>query len=178
MQLSTAKSEDLEAVERAVQLTLDAAWEHGLAECQVRGFFPWSDSAFQTHCPHGITTSILDLKNLSDNHLKEILTQLATFKIRYHFMAYKKLAIASPADLVINLHIVLLPLDVHLPIGPKQGAFSIHVERLPNGERDSSTDEQQFQVKFGKIGAFQYAPAQILWHDIHPSICSETSILP
>ena len=103
--------------------------------------------------------------------------QLAKFKIRYHFMAYKKLAIAGPADLVINLHIAFLPLDVHLPIGPKQGAFSIHMQRLSENNGHDSSEEQQFQVKFGKIGTFQYVPVQILWQDVPAAICSEEQVV-
>ena len=84
---------------------------------------------FQEHFPHGITMSVLDLKAFSGTVLLEILVQLANLKVRYHFMNYRRLAIFGPASLVINLHLALLPLDVHLPIGPKQGAFTIHMMR-------------------------------------------------
>ena len=51
------------------------------AECQVI-FFPWDDTSFREHCPHGITMFVLDLKNFTDVKLKEVLMQLASLKIR------------------------------------------------------------------------------------------------
>ena len=167
---------DIELVEKSIQPTIEAAWAHGLAECQVI-FFPWDDTSFREHCPHGITMSVLDLKNFTDVKLKEVLMQLASLKIRYHFMAYKRLAIVGPAALVIDLHIALLPVDVHLPIGPKQGAFTIHMTRSLPGTMESLNDGHHLQAKFGKIGTFRYVPAQIIWREIHPSICSEDQIV-
>ena len=90
--------------------------------------------------------------------MKETLTQLARLRIRYHFMAYKRLAIIGPASLVIDLHLALLPIDVHLPIGPKQGAFTIHLTHSMPSTSKSSIERHQFRAKFGKIGAFQYVP--------------------
>ena len=167
---------DIELVEKSIQPTIEAAWAHGLAECQVI-FFPWDDTSFREHCPHGITMSVLDLKNFTDVKLKEVLLQLASLKIRYHFMAYKRLAIVGPAALVIDLHIALLPVDVHLPIGPKQGAFTIHMTRSLPGTMESLNDGHHLQAKFGKIGTFRYVPAQIKWREIHPWICSEDQIV-
>ena len=73
--------------------------------------------------------SVLDLKAFPNTVLNEILVQLANLKVRYHFMNYRRLAIFGPPSLVINLHLALLPFDVHLPIGPKQGAFTVHMLR-------------------------------------------------
>ena len=39
-------------------------------------------------------------------------------------MNYRRLAIFGSPSLVINLHLALLPFDVHLPIGPKQGVIA------------------------------------------------------
>ena len=91
-------------------------------------------------------------------------------------MNYRRLAIFGPASLVINLHLALLPLDVHLPIGPKQGAFTIHMMRSEPQSTQTTNDYNHFQVKFGKIGSFQYTPAQILWNEIHPSTCMEDQL--
>ena len=120
--------------------------------------------------------SVLDLKAFSGTVLLEILVQLANLKVRYHFMNYRRLAIFGPASLVINLHLALLPLDVHLPIGPKQGAFTIHMMRSEPQSTQTTNDYNHFQVKFGKIGSFQYTPAQILWNEIHPSTCREDQL--
>ena len=83
----------------------------------MKHFFPWNAKDFQELFPHGITMSVLDLKSFSDTVLLEILVQLAKLKVRYHFMNYKRLAIFGPASLVIDLHLALLPIDIHLPIG-------------------------------------------------------------
>ena len=117
--------------------------------CRVssEAFFPWNDTEFQEHFPHGITMSVLDLKAFSGTVLLEILVQLANLKVRYHFMNYRRLAIFGPASLVINLHLALLPLDVHLPIGPKQGAFTIHM-MIGTSEH---TDHQWLQPFPGEI---------------------------
>ena len=159
VQLATDSLADIELVEKSIQPTIDAAWTHDLAECQVKHSFPWNDKFFQEHFPHGITMSVLDLKGFSDVVLKETLKQLANLKIRYHFMNYKRLAIFGPASLVINLHLALLPIDIHLPIGPKQGAFTIHMIHSQSNNGQSTNDETRFRVKFVKIGSFQYAPA-------------------
>ena len=121
--------------------------------------------------------SVLDLKSFSDTVLLEILAQLAKLKVRYHFMNYKRLAIFGPASLVINLHLALIPIDIHLPIGPKQGAFTIHMTRSEPQDAQSTNDGNHFRVKYGKIGSFQYTPAQILWNDIHSSICDEDQLV-
>ena len=167
---------DIELVEKILQPTVDAAWSHGLAECQVKHFFPWNDSEFQKHFPHGITMSVLDLKTFPNTVLNEILVQLASLKVRYHFMNYRRLAIFGPPSLVINLHLALLPFDIHLPIGPKQGAFTVHVLRSEPHCTQTANDYNHFQVKFGKIGSFQYAPAQILWAEIPSSMCNEDQL--
>ena len=167
---------DIELVEKILQPTVDAAWLHGLAECQVKHFFPWDDSEFQKHFPHGITMSVLDLKAFPNTVLNEILVQLANLKVRYHFMNYRRLAIFGSPSLVINLHLALLPFDVHLPIGPKQGAFTVHMLRTEPHCTQAAHDSNHFQVKFGKIGSFQYAPAQILWAEIPSSLCKENQL--
>lgn len=171
VQINGDKLNDIEHVEKCIQPTITAAWSHGIAECQVKHFFPWKDVQCQNSFPHGITMSVIDWKSSIDLALKEILTQLAHLKIRYHFMNYRRLAILGPPSLVINLHLALLPLDVQLPIGPKQGAFTLHMTRVEPQDVPNSNDSNQFQVKFGKIGSFQYVQVQILWNDIHSSIC-------
>ena len=167
---------DIELVEKVLQPTVDAAWSHGLAECQVKHFFPWNDSEFQKHFPHGITMSVLDLKAFPNTVLNEILVELANLKVRYHFMNYRRLAIFGSPSLVINLHLALLPVDVHLPIGPKQGAFTVHMLRSEPHCTQTAHDYNHFQVKFGKIGSFQYAPAQIPWAEIPSSVCTEDQL--
>jgi len=39
-----------------------------------------------------------------------------------------------------------------------------------------TNDENHFKVKFGKIGSFQYAPAQVVWNEVHPTICDEDQL--
>ena len=41
---------------------------------------------------------------------------------------------------------------------------------------DPTKDENHFKVKFGKIGSFQYAPAQVVWNEVHPAICAEDQL--
>ena len=84
VQIANDSLADIELVEKILQPTVDAAWSHGLAECQVKHFFPWNDTEFQEHFPHGITMSVLDLKAFSGTVLLEILVQLANLKVRYH----------------------------------------------------------------------------------------------
>ena len=163
-------------MERCIQPTIDAAWTHDLAECQVKQFFPWNDKHFQKMFPHGVTMSVVDLKNCSSIALSEILAQLASLKVRYHFMKYKRLAIFGPPSLVIQLHVALLPVDVQLPIGPKQGAFTIHMVRSESQDDTSGPKENHLCVKFGKIGSFQYVPVQITWSDIHPSLLNHEQV--
>jgi len=99
---------------------------------------------------------VLDLKAFPNTVLMEILVQLANLKVRYHFMNYKRLAIFGPASLVINLHLALPPLDVHLPIGPKQGAFTIHMMRSePQSTQTTNNynpmDDQLDQSALGQL---------------------------
>ena len=176
VQINSESLNDLELVERCIQPTIDAAWTHDLAECQVKQFFPWNDKHFQKMFPHGVTMSVVDLKSCSNIALSEILTQLARLKVRYHFMKYKRLAIFGPPSLVIDLHVALLPVDVQLPIGPKQGAFTIHVVRSELQDGLPGRNENHLCVKFGKIGSFQYVPAQVTLSDIHPSMLNHEQI--
>ena len=81
------------------------------------------------------------------------------------------------ASLVINLHLALIPIDIHLPIGPKQGAFTIHMTRSEPQDAHFTNDGNHFRVKYGKIGSFQYTPAQILWNDIHSLTCDEDQLV-
>lgn len=39
VQLASDSLADIEQVENSIQPTIDAAWAHGLAECQVKHFF-------------------------------------------------------------------------------------------------------------------------------------------
>ena len=99
---------------------------------------------------------VLDLKAFPNTVLMEILVQLANLKVRYHFMNYRRLAIFGPASLVINLHLALPPLDVHLPIGPKQGAFTIHMMRSePQSTQTTNNynpmDDQLDQSALGQL---------------------------
>jgi hypothetical protein len=83
----------------------------------------------------------------------------------------------GPVSLVINLHLALIPIDIHLPIGPKQGAFTIHLAWSEPQDAQFTNDGNHFRVKYGKIGSLQCTPAQILWNDIHPSICDEDQLV-
>ena len=136
-------------------------------------FFPWNDKGFRDHFPHGITKSVLDLEGFSDTFLLEILVQLAKLKVQYHFMNYKRLAMFGPASLVINLHLARFPID----IGPKQGAFTIHMTRSEPQDAQLTNDGNHFRVKYGKMGSFQYTPAQIVWNDIHPLFRDEDQLV-
>ena len=176
VQINSESLKDLELVERCIQPTIDAAWEHDLAECQVKQFFPWNDKHFQQMFPHGVTMSVVDLKSCSNIALSEILAQLAHLKVRYHFMKYRRLAIFGPPSLVINLHVALLPVDVQLPIGPKQGAFTIHIVRPELKDDTPGRNGNHLCVKFGKIGSFQYVPVQVTLSDIHPSMLNHEQI--
>ena len=176
VQIKGTQLDDIESVERCIQPTIDASWSHGVAECQIKHFFPWSDRQFLTAFPHGVTMSVIDLKSCDDLELKNVLVQLANLKIRYHFMNYRRLAIFGPPSLVIDLHLALLPLDVQLPIGPKQGAFTLHIIKTEPTDSSIGENSNRFQVKFGKIGSFQYVPTQILWKDVHASICTEEQV--
>ena len=42
--------------------------------------FPWNDTEFQKHFPHGITVSVLDLKAFPKTVLKKILVNYPTLK--------------------------------------------------------------------------------------------------
>ena len=46
VQIANDTLADIELVEKILQPTVDAAWSHGLAECQVKHFFPWNDTEF------------------------------------------------------------------------------------------------------------------------------------
>ena len=176
VQINSESLKDLELVERCIQPTIDAAWEHDLAECQVKQFFPWNDKHFQQMFPHGVTMSVVDLKSCSNIAVSEILAQLAHLKVRYYFMKYKRLAIFGPPSLVINLHVALLPVDVQLPIGPKQGAFTIHIVRPELKDDNPGRDRNHLCVKFGKIGSFQYVPVQVTLSELHPSMLNHEQI--
>ena len=57
VQINSDSLADLELVERCIQPTIDAAWTHDLAECQVKQFFPWNDTLSEDVSPWGYYVS-------------------------------------------------------------------------------------------------------------------------
>jgi hypothetical protein len=142
-------------------------------------FFPWNDKDFQAHFPHGITMSVLALKSFSDTVLLEIFVQLAKLKVRYHFRNYKRLAIFGPASLVINLHLALIPIDIHLPIGPKQGVFTIMTRskpQMPSSPTSSPTMATIFELSMGRLDLFGTRLRKFMKRP-SPSTCDEDQLL-
>ena len=58
---------------------------------------------------------------------------------------------------LVRLRLELLPFNVHLPIGQKQGASQFTLKKLST----QAHNEMRFTVKIGRVGSFHTVPVQI-----------------
>ena len=84
-------------------------------------------------------------------------SRLVQLRIFFYFMSGKRLVIYGNGSNLVRLRLELLPFNVHLPIGQKQGASQFTLKKLPTQEHK----EMRFTVKIGRVGAFHTVPVQI-----------------
>ena len=91
---------------------------------------------------------------------------LIELRIFFYFISSKRLIVYGDGEALVQLRLCLIPLDVHLPIGKKQGSTQ-HTfwkfEVMDNGK-------VRFKVSVDRIGSFTTIPVQICINSLQDDI--------
>ena len=145
------------AIFGSLQPIFDAIKYTAVKECQIKNCTPWNDDEFILANGHSATISVIDLRSFQDEDISEVMNILVQLRIFFYFMSGKRLVIYGNGSNLVRLRLELLPFNVHLPIGQKQGAPQFTLKKLPMQEHK----EMRFTVKIGRVGAFHTVPVQI-----------------
>ena len=105
-----------------LQPIFDAIKYTAVKECQIKNCTPWNDDEFILANGHSATISVIDLRAFQDEDISEVMNILVQLRIFFYFMSGKRLVIYGNGSNLVRLRLELLPFNVHLPIGQKQGA--------------------------------------------------------
>ena len=101
--------------------------------------------------------SVIDLRSFSHDQITDIMQVLTELRIFFYFMGSRRLVVHGEGEALVQLRLCLIPLDIHLPIGKKQGSMQ-HTFRkyevMDNGK-------VRFKVSVDRIGSFTTIPVQI-----------------
>ena len=128
-----------------------------MKECQIKNCTPWNDDEFITANGHSATVSVIDLRSFQEEDISEVMNILVQLRIYFYFMSGKRLVVYGNGSNLVRLRLELLPFNVHLPIGQKQGASQFTLKKLSMQEHS----EMRFAVKIGRVGSFHTVPVQI-----------------
>ena len=145
------------AIFGSLQPIFDGIKYTAVKECQIKNCTPWNDDEFILANGHSATISVIDLRSFQDEDISEVMNILVQLRIFFYFMSGKRLVIYGNGSNLVRLRLELLPFNVHLPIGQKQGASQFTLKKHPMQEHK----EMRFTVKIGRVGAFHTVPVQI-----------------
>ena len=154
---SSSSLEAQKAIFGSLQPIFDAIKYTAVKECQIKNCTPWNDDEFILANGHSATISVIDLRAFQDEDISEVMNILVQLRIFFYFMSGKRLVIYGNGSNLVRLRLELLPFNVHLPIGQKQGASQFTLKKLSMQEHK----EMRFTVKIGRVGAFHTVPVQI-----------------
>ena len=154
---SSSSLEAQKAIFGSLQPIFDAIKYTAVKECQIKNCTPWNDDEFILANGHSATISVIDLRSFQDEDISEVMNILVQLRIYFYFMSGKRLVIYGNGSNLVRLRLELLPFNVHLPIGQKQGASQFTLKKLSMQEHK----EMRFTVKIGRVGAFHTVPVQI-----------------
>ena len=101
--------------------------------------------------------SVIDLRSFSHDQITDIMQVLIELRIFFYFMSSRRLVVYGDGEALVQMRLCLIPLDIHLPIGKKQGSIQ-HTFRkyevMDNGN-------VRFKVSVDRIGSFTTIPVQI-----------------
>ena len=141
----------------SLQPIFDAIKYTAVKECQIKNCTPWNDDDFIIANGHSATISAIDLRSFQDEDISEVMNILVQLRIFFYFMSGKRLVVYGNGSNLVRLRLELLPFNVHLPIGQKQGASQFTLKKLSL----PTHNETRFAVKIGRVGSFHTVPVQI-----------------
>ena len=154
---SSSSLEVQKAIFRSLQPIFDAIKYTAVKECQIKNCTPWNDDEFIIANGHSATVSAIDLRSFQDEDISEVMNILVQLRIFFYFMSGKRLVVYGNGSNLVRLRLELLPFNVHLPIGQKQGASQFTLKKLSL----PTHNEMRFAVKIGRVGSFHTVPVQI-----------------
>ena len=119
---SSSSLEVQRAIFGSLQPIFDAIKYTAVKECQIKNCTPWNDDNFIIANGHSATISAIDLRSFQDEDISEVMNILVQLRIFFYFMSGKRLVVYGNGSNLVRLRLELLPFNVHLPIGQKQGA--------------------------------------------------------
>ena len=140
-----------------------------IEEFQLRNSFPWLDDEFTQMNGNTVSIAVIDLRTFENEHILDILHILRELEIFYYLVGGKRMVIYGDGEKLVKLRMSLLPMDVHIPTGQKQGAFQVNMRKSCVNRNDTL----QFEVTITKIGAFTTIPVQIPTSDIQEMITQD-----
>ena len=154
---SSSSLEAQKAIFRSLQPIFEAIKYTAVKECQIKNCTPWNDDEFIIANGHSATVSVIDLRSFQDEDISEVMNILVQLRIYFYFMSGKRLVVYGNGSNLVRLRLELLPFNVHLPIGQKQGASQFTLKKLST----QIHNEMRFTVKIGRVGSFHTVPVQI-----------------
>ena len=154
---SSTSLEEQKEIVSILQPSFDIVGRSVIKECQFRNGVPWHDEDFLRINGLNVAVSAIDLRSFSHDQITDIMQILIELRIFFYFMSSKRLIVYGDGEALVQLRLCLIPLDVHLPIGKKQGSTQ-HTFRkyevMDNGK-------MRFKVSVDRIGSFTTIPVQI-----------------
>ena len=126
---SSSSLEVQKAIFRSLQPVFDAIKYTAVKECQIKNCTPWNDDEFIIANGHSATVSAIDLRSFQDEDISEVMNILVQLRIFFYFMSGKRLVVYGNGSNLVRLRLELLPFNVHLPIGQKQGASQFTLKK-------------------------------------------------
>ena len=165
----TGTLEEQMSILQELHQTMNADSTPVIEEFQLRSSFPWLDDEFIQMNGNTVSIAVVDLRTFESEHVVEILHILRELEIFYYLVGGKRMVIYGDGEQLVKLRMNLLPMDVHIPIGQKQGAFQVNMRKSGVNRNDTL----HFEVTVTKIGAFTTIPVQIPTGDIQEMITQD-----
>ena len=165
----TGTLEEQKSILQELHQTMNADSTPVIEEFQLRSSFPWLDDEFIQMNGNTVSIAVVDLRTFESEHVVEILHILRELEIFYYLVGGKRMVIYGDGEQLVKLRMNLLPMDVHIPIGQKQGAFQVNMRKSCVNRNDTL----HFEVTVTKIGAFTTIPVQIPTGDIQETITQD-----
>ena len=154
---SSTSLEEQKEIVNILQPSFDTVGRSVIKECQFRNGVPWHDEDFLRINGLNAAVSVIDLRSFSHDQITDITQVLIELRIFFYFMSSRRFVVYGDGEALVQLRLCLIPLDIHLPIGKKQGSIQ-HTFRKYEVMDDGKV---RFKVSVDRIGSFTTIPVQI-----------------
>ena len=163
---SSTSLEEQKEIISILQPSFDIVGRSVIKECQFRNGVPWHDEDFLRINGLNVAVSVIDLRSFSHDQITDIMQILIELRIFFYFMSSKRLIVYGDGEALVQLRLCLIPLDVHLPIGKKQGS----TQRTFRKYEVMDNGKVRFKVSVDRIGSFTTIPVQICINSLQDDI--------